>query len=332
LNPRPEKGLPELSVSTKKRPSVVQTSLAGVRDFWSEALSIRGTASGQVFLNVALLSLFSLAVYEIDLLTPDSIDLRSALAPYEVAGAALSLMLVLRTNAGYERWWEGRKLWGGITNQSRALAVIATTADRCQAEWRDQVVRWTIAFGWVTRGSLRGDRETPEISALLGPEASNWLAGARHMPSAVLGRIAVLLREGYENETLNLINYKSAEEARNLLMDHVGGCERILKSPLPKVYSVNIRRFILLFLTTLPFAMLHKVGWLAPLAQFLVAFPILALDRIGVELQNPFSLSNVGHLPLDEICAAIEADLLAVAADPGFRPDLGRDSLRQTES
>lgn len=316
-----------MSVASNEPPASAPPAHGRVRAFWAEALTIQGTVSGHVFLNVAILTLFSYAIYLIDLLTPDAINLKSALAPYEVAGAALSLLLILRTNAGYDRWWEARKLWGGIVNQSRALGVIAVSTGRDDPEWRDQVVRWTIAFGHVTTRSLRGERTIPEVAALLGPEASHWLAAARHMPTAVLARLAVLLREAYEDETLNLIAYNAAEEARNELMNHVGGCERILKSPLPKVYSINIRRFILLFLGTLPFAMLHKIGWLAPLAQFLVAYPILALDQTGVELQNPFCLDNVGHLPLDDIRATIEADLLALAADPGFRPDVPRDSL-----
>jgi ion channel-forming bestrophin family protein len=325
------KGPSTLSAATEKTPARAHPSRARIRDFWREALTLHETVTSLVLFNVLILTLFSSVISLIDERTPEWFNLKSALAPYEVAGAALSLLLVLRTNAGYDRWWEARKFWGGIVNQSRALAVIAVSTGRDNAEWRDQVVRWTIVFGRVTKRSLRGEREIPEVAALLGSEASHWLAGTRHMPSAVLARLATLLREAYENETLNLVNYKSAEEARNELMNYVGGCERILKSPLPKVYSSNIRRFILLFLGTLPFAMLHKIGVLAPLVQFLVAYPILALDQIGVELQNPFSQSNVGHLPLDDICATIEADLLALAADPGFRPDVGRDSLGQSE-
>ena len=291
-----------------------------VRAFWAEALTLQGSVSRHIFLNVAILTLFSYAIYLVDLWTPEWFDLKSALAPYEVAGAALSLLLILRTNAGYDRWWEARKLWGGIVNQSRALGVIAVSTGRDNAEWREQVIRWTIAFCHVSRHSLRGEREIPEVSALLGPDAAKWLAGTRHMPSAVLAQLAILLRKAFDDQTLNFVSFKSAEEARNWLLDHVGGCERILKSPLPKVYSINIRRFILLFLGTLPFAMLHKIGPLAPLAQFLVAYPILALDQTGVELQNPFCLDNIGHLPLDDVCATIEGDLLALAADPGFRP------------
>ncbi|HEV7223249.1 MAG TPA: bestrophin family ion channel, partial [Pirellulales bacterium] len=61
----------------------------------------------------------------------------------------------------------------------------------------------------------------------------------------------------------------------------------------------------------LPFALITRVGWLTPLVTVLVAYPLLALDQIGAELQQPFSKASLNHLPLDEICATIEGNLLA---------------------
>jgi predicted membrane chloride channel (bestrophin family) len=88
-------------------------------------------------------------------------------------------------------------------------------------------------------------------------------------------------------------------------------CERILNSPLPRICSINVRRFILMFLITLPFALLHrvKVDWLVPLVTMLVAYPLLALDQIGVELQNPFATSHLNHLPLEAISTTIAGNL-----------------------
>ena len=95
-------------------------------------------------------------------------------------------------------------------------------------------------------------------------------------------------------------------------MDHVGGCERILKTPLPQVYAITIRRFIVVFLVVLPFALLHKTekDWLVPVVTMLVAYVLFALDQIGVELQRPFATASVGHLPLDDLCATIERNVL----------------------
>ena len=97
------------------------------------------------------------------------------------------------------------------------------------------------------------------------------------------------------------------------LLDYIGGCERILKTPLPRSYAIQIRRFIVVFLATLPFALMPRVGVLTPLATMLIAYPLLALDKIGDDIQDPFSLRNLDFLPLDAIGRSIQDDLMDLA-------------------
>jgi putative membrane protein len=108
-----------------------------------------------------------------------------------------------------------------------------------------------------------------------------------------------------------------------MLIDHLGGCERILKTPLPMAYAIQIRQFIILFLATLPFALLAKIGWLTPVVTMLAAYPILSLDQIGTELQNPFSAKSLNHLPLDALCQTLQDNLLAMLEDqPALREEV----------
>jgi ion channel-forming bestrophin family protein len=237
-------------------------------------------------------------------------------APYEVAGAALSALLVLRTNAGYERWWEARKLWGSITNQSRNLAILMLANGPDDPGWRRKVVGWIAAFGHVTRHSLRAEPDTSELVSLVGKEEAARIARADHMPMAVSMRIASLLREARDREVFDRLAFNRAEEQRCLLVDHMGGCERILRTPLAAAYVVLIRRFIVLFLLVLPWALMPRVGWFTPLFMLLITYPILALDRIGDDLQHPFSVPCINHLPLDDITANIERNLLALLDEP----------------
>ncbi|HTN73711.1 MAG TPA: bestrophin family ion channel, partial [Pirellulaceae bacterium] len=81
--------------------------------------------------------------------------------------------------------------------------------------------------------------------------------------------------------------------------------------PLPKVYAIKIRRFLALFLITLPMALLHQLTseLLVPLITMMVAYPLISLDQIGIELQNPFSQNNLSHLPLNEITQNIERNV-----------------------
>jgi putative membrane protein len=162
---------------------------------------------------------------------------------------------------------------------------------------------------------------------LLGIEETARIEGTNHMPSYVALQIAAILRGGYDRLSLDRVALLQAERSRANLVDHLGGCERIVKTPLPLAYRIMIRRLIVLFLATLPFALLPKIGWLTPLVTFMVAYPILELDVIGTELQNPFNRHNMGHLPLDDICETIEENVLALAGTKPLAPDGMVDDL-----
>ena len=108
--------------------------------------------------------------------------------------------------------------------------------------------------------------------------------------------------------------FMQVDRERAALIDHIGACERILKTPLPLVYAIKIRRFIALFLLTLPFALLHRINgdWLIPLITMLVAYPLISLDQIGIELQNPFAKANLSHLPIGDISETIEKNVVGL--------------------
>ncbi|MBL9123340.1 MAG: hypothetical protein JNG90_06880, partial [Planctomycetaceae bacterium] len=236
------------------------------------------------------------------------------IAPFEVAGAALGLLLVLRTNSGYDRWWEARKLWGGIVNQSRNVVISALSYGPDDPAWRERFVRWAAAFPHVARCSLRGERPAPEVAALLGQDAAAELAASVHMPSCVAMELADQLREACERYEMDRFAFLQVDRERAALIDHIGACERILKTPLPIVYAIKIRRFIALFLLTLPLALLHRMQgeWLVPVITMMVAYPLMSLDQIGIELQNPFAKANLSHLPLGDISETIEKNLLGL--------------------
>jgi ion channel-forming bestrophin family protein len=280
--------------------------------FWRDFLSFRSSAPASVYWRVLIFGVYASVLCGNDWVGHHHSSLEVGLAPYEVTGAALGLLLVLRTNAGYERWWEGRKLWGGIVNQSRHLGVVAISYGPEDSKWRERALRLVAAFAHVARRSLRDERELPEIEALLGAEEAGRIAAARHMPVHVALLIADHLRVACDQFEMDRFSFLEADRDLTSLLDFVGGCERIKKTPLPRAYAIQIRQFLILFLTTLPFALLMKVGWLTPLVTVLVAYPLLSLDEIGNALQAPFSPRSLNHLPLDDISRTIEDDLLAM--------------------
>ncbi len=284
--------------------------------FWREAVALHGSITPHVLPNVLLFGLVAAGVYGLTWSVERTYQVWISLeiAPFEIAGAVLGLLLILRTNAGYDRWWEARKLWGGIVNQSRNLAISALSYGPTDPTWRDKFVRWVAVFPHVARCSLRGRPPSSEVAALIGSEDADRVAKADHMPSFVALKLAEFLCEACQHLHMDKFAFMQMDRQRASLIDHIGACERIRNTPLPLVYAITIRRFIALFLLTLPFVLLHKIenSWLVPFVTMLVAYPLMALDQIGIELQNPFSQANLSHLPLEGISATIERNLIAL--------------------
>lgn len=245
--------------------------------------------------------------YLLDLITHFPVEI--GVTTYEVGGGVLGVLLVLRTNSGYDRWWEARKLWGGITNQSRSIATAAIAYGRDDA-WKSEVVRWTILFAHATRRRLCNEAGFPEASRLVGGEGALALSHSAHPPLMIALRIADLFNQAAEHHQLPASILMQMERDRVSLLDYLGGCERILKTPLPSSYNIVMRFFLALFLAAFPFGILQKATWLTPLLTGFTAFPMLALDEIGTELQNPFTPEYVNHLPLEAICSTIEKNLM----------------------
>jgi putative membrane protein len=293
------------------------------RNVWSEAFAWEGAANLRVLPSTIAFGAFSTFIYL--LYRYCYLELTIEVGPHEVAGVLLGLLLVMRTNAGYERWWEARKLWGGIINQTRNLALIGLAHGPSDARWREQFVRWTAAFAWTAKARLRSETAMAELTPLLGEKEAARAQQAEHVPLYVALRIEGLLRQACAGEGgLDRFAFLQAQRERAGLINQLGGCERIRGTPLARGLSIIIDRFILLYLATLPFALLHKfeAEWMAPVVTVLVAHPVLVLDQLGIELQQPFATRSVNHLPLDEFCRNIEKNLLSLL-------DIGRDSAKR---
>ncbi|MEW4456328.1 bestrophin family ion channel [Bremerella sp. JC817] len=288
-----------------------------IRDgFWTEVFKLQGSVTPYIAGRLIAFTLFGgCAYFFFDIF---KIHNGLATAHYEYIGAVLALLLVMRTNAGYDRWYEARKLWGGIVNQSRNLAQIGLIYGPQNREWREAYARWVAAFSRSCCHSLRDEKKYDEIAQLaetVGVEETRRLSDANHMPMYVVRRVGELLKEAVEKGDLDRFYFLQAEAERARLIDHLGGCERILKTPLAAAFSIKIRRFLFLYLLFLPIAIVDAAGMLTPLIVFLVAYPLLALDQIGVELENPFSKLRLNHLPLDEISDNIRDNVLASLED-----------------
>jgi putative membrane protein len=275
--------------------------------FWREAFALRGAATGRVLPRAIV---FAVVAGLVGLLHRAFPWLAVRLDVMEASGLVLGLLLVFRTAAGYDRWWEARKLWGAIVNQSRNFVVNVRAYGPPEDDWQNGARRWTAAFGHAVRGTLQDQRELPEIEALLGEVEARDVSSGEHMPTYVSGRLAGLLRNARDAQQLDPFAFLQADRERAALLDHAGACERILKTPIPAVYSITIRRFVVFYLLALPFALAALTDLLASPYTMAIAYPILMLEQIGAELQNPFVTRSISHIDVARICSMIERDVL----------------------
>ncbi|HCT99010.1 MAG TPA: hypothetical protein DF614_02725 [Methylococcaceae bacterium] len=279
------------------------TNQAEHHNFMRVALAWQGSVTPRILRGVVLCSVYTFTVFYIDAhyyKLP-----RFAVTPFEYTGAILGLVLGFRTNAGHERWWEARKLWGAITNQIRNMLVMTWHYGEENLAWRWEMTKWLVTFAYASKASLRMQTDFEEIATWLSADEISDLKKTPHAPLFVSSKIASLLDTAKNRQQIDLFLFTEFEKQRSALMESIGGCERIVKTPMPLVYAIKTRRFILLYLLLLPFSLLDEAGTFAPFIAFLVAYPLLSVDRIGLELQNPFAKQNLSHLPLDTLCEGI---------------------------
>ncbi len=286
------------------------------RDFWREVLALNGSVTPFVQRRVLVFGLWGAIVWGVSALS--GVQTHLGVAPYEIIGVVLALLLVIRTNSGYDRWYEGRKLWGGIVNQSRNLGVIGVCYGPRDPAWRNTFLRWTAAFPHLARHCLRDERDLSDLSDLLEPKDIRQLEQADHPPLLASVQIGRLLTQARDRDEMDGFVFMRAEDQRSQLIDHIGACERILRTPLAKVVSIKIRRFLLIYLLALPLAIVDRTGVITPFLTMLVAYPLLSLDQIGIELENPFWTNRLSHLPLETIGSTIQRNVLAIENPPTF--------------
>lgn len=286
------------------------TNQAESKSFLATALAWQGSVTPRVLPRVALAAVYATAAYLVATFAP---EIAIPITPFEYSGAVLALILVLRVNAGHDRWWEARKIWGGIVNQSRNLALVVHGYTEKQDAAVAQLLKWIATWPYVMRDSLRKERTLAEVGALVGADEAENIRRASHMPMYVGMRITSMLGE-LRRSGLDAFAFQRAETERSQLIDAIGACERIRNTRMPYVLAIKTRRFILFFLLLLPLALVDRIGILTPMVVALASYPLFSLDEIGAELQNPFSPRNLSHLPLTEICNVISGNVMGLLA------------------
>ena len=296
-----------------------------VRDkpgLWQLLIAVRGSVLPHIAWPLLILIALSAALTLIDR-TLFKLPASGA-TPFAVLGVALSLFLGFRNNAAYDRWWEARRLWGGLVADLRALAreleIFLPDPDTDTAA-RHHILRLALAFLHLHRLNLR--RLPPDAAALALP-GTDTLATAPHPPCAALDAMNAALTQACRDGKIDGFATRALTTRMASIALGQAGCERIATTPLPYVYSLLIFRTVYLYCLLIPLALIGPEGWLTPLFVGIMAYVFLGLAEVTEDLAHPFG-TTLNALPLDAICRAVEISLAPHLDQPAPEPMLPQD-------
>lgn len=245
---------------------------------------------------------------------------------HSLVGVALGLLLVFRTNASYDRYWEGRRLWGGIVNETRNLIRGASVHFSTDSELLLTLTRWTAVFPWAVMSTLRGESNLGPVFEKLPPHEIEATRTAQHPALLIAQRMTDCLLEARQRGLITDIIQMSIDANIQLLVGYLGGCERIRKTPLPFAYVVHLRRALIIYCFTLPFALVETFGWFTVLDVLFVSYIFFGIEEIGVEIEGPFG-NDANDLPLQDICETIQNNVYALSGMAPTRREVMPEGL-----
>jgi len=246
---------------------------------------------------------------------------------YTVFGIVLAIFLGFRNTVSYERFWEARKLWGALLNDSRSLAQQVHNIipnDEQHRQEKADFVKQMAAMTYALNYQLRGTDATPELQKLISPELLAKLEGASYKPVIIMRELGAWLNVWRRRGTIDTILQAAMDRHLSNFSDSIGGCERIAGTPIPFSYNVLLHRTIYIYCFLLPFGFASVLGWFAPLIITFVAYTFTALEAIADELEDPFG-NMPNDLALDAMSANIERSIAEIE-------DLPMDSPRRQDS
>jgi len=230
---------------------------------------------------------------------------------HTLLGVALGLLLVFRTNASYDRYWEGRKFLGGFVNRGRDLARQAASyveGDSAEAAAaRREIRRHIVLFYALLRQHLRKERDLGTLGVPTSDEERAALADVTVRPCLAAYWLSAGLMKTMKAGFLSEERLQLMDANVTTLVESWGGAERIMRTPIPFAYAQHIKSFLTLFCFTAPFAMVDSMQWYTPIAAAVLAFGMFGIDEIGVEIEDPFGY-DANDLPLDAIGNRIDED------------------------
>jgi putative membrane protein len=232
----------------------------------------------------------------------DSSHVKNIPAMHSLLGFAISMLLVFRTNTAYDRWWEGRKLWGALVNNSRSLAIKLSVMLKPEEKEQRSFFRKIIpAYAYALHNHLKS--EETRVALFESEDADHILRQIdrnKHIPNQVALLLFRHIDDLYRQQKIDGNQLIILNTEIQSFTDICGACERIKNTPIPFSYSVFIKKFIFFYIMTLPFGFVFTLGfYVIPVVAF-IFYVLASLELIAEEIEDPFG-GDDNDVPTDKI-------------------------------
>ncbi|MDY7023170.1 MAG: bestrophin family ion channel [Cyanobacteriota bacterium] len=229
-----------------------------------------------------------------------------------IPSVVLGLLLVFRTNTAYERYWEGRKLWGVMIHNGRVLArniyFFISTKTRQDTDTKLNYIQLIGTWVWLIKVHVRKEDLESEMENLLTFDQLAELKRLQQRPLRVANWFAEYFRIMYDKHCINHRLFLELNHLLDKILEAMIACDRITSTPLPKAYSIHLKHLLLIYCLSLPFTLVKELSWLTVPAVGVITFALLGIEEIGLEIENPFG-HDPNDLPLEKFCSILQGDI-----------------------
>ncbi|HZZ13977.1 MAG TPA: bestrophin family ion channel [Paraburkholderia sp.] len=282
-------------------------------------LAWRGSVLPRLLPRLFLILCISIvAVAAHDHLLPISLNLNTT-APFSLIGIALAVFLGFRNNASYDRWWEARKLWGQLLNESRSLTrqILTLPNQPLPKEETAAFLAALSALPHALRHQLRRSDPREDLAARLPSPLFERVMASRYQPATLVLFLGEWVQRHARAGVIDPMAVLAIDRNLNGLSDVIGGCERIASTPLPFAYSVMIHRTVYFFCASLPFGLVDSIGIFTPVFAVFVAYTFMAHEAIASQIEEPFGTDD-NDLALNMMSHMIEDALRDLQGEPAL--------------
>lgn len=279
---------------------------------------LQGSYFKRLIVPQVLLFIFSFVIYFYQThIATEPVPLNPSV--FAILGISLAIFHGFCNNAAYDRFWEGRKLWGTLVWLSRNIARQVLTLPNVSMAEKQAFIRHQIAFVHSLRQQLRGEDNTANLQRLLTVEEQQAVVGQNFIALRLTQIMGQMLANWQAEQKIDVWQWQSLDNTLGEIAHIQAGCERINNTPIPYAYFVLLHRTVYLYCFMLPFGLGNTIGWVTPFVVSFVGYTFMALNEIVDEISEPFGTGE-NELPLGMMCDTIETQL-AMVSQQQFAPE-----------